>query len=75
MVAPGSPGLAGMLLAAAEAAARDGGRRLLVMDTRADDGSQPPYIEWGWSAAGSLPGAALDAEGAAHATVRYCKRL
>ena len=77
MVAPGSRcrGLARLLLAAAETAARQSGRRLLVLDTRVDDHAEPLYREAGWLETGTVPGYALDAEGRAHGTRFYYKPI
>ena len=77
MVAPGSRcrGLAKLLLAAAEAAAREAGRSLLVLDTRVDDHAEPLYRDAGWIAAGTIPGYALDGTGEAFATRFYFKPL
>ena len=77
MVAPGSRcrGLARLLLATAEDAARQAGRSLLVLDTRVDDHAEPLYRQAGWLEAGTIPGYALDAEGQAHGTRFYYKPL
>jgi ribosomal protein S18 acetylase RimI-like enzyme len=77
MVAPGARcrGLARALMAAVEQAARDSGRTLLVLDTRVDDHAEPLYRDLGWTAAGTIPGYALDGSGAAHATRLYFKAL
>ena len=75
MVAPGSRcrGLARLLLAAAEDAARQSGRTLLVLDTRVDDHAEPLYREAGWSEAGLIPGYTADAAGEAFGTRLYYK--
>jgi ribosomal protein S18 acetylase RimI-like enzyme len=77
MVAPGARcrGLARALMAAVEQAARESGRKLLVLDTRVDDHAEPLYRDLGWTEAGTIPGYALDANGVAHATRLYFKAL
>ena len=77
IVAPGSRcrGLARRLLETAEAAAREAGRTLLILDARVDDHAEPFYQAAGWVAAGTIPGHARDAAGTDHDTRLYYKRL
>ena len=77
LVAPGSRcrGVARLLLAAAEAAAVQAGRRLLVLDTRVDDHAEPLYRTAGWTEAGTIPGYTIDAEGRAFGTRLYYKAV
>lgn len=58
-----------------EAEARARGRRLLVLDTLAGDAGESLYRSMGWQEAGVIPGFALDAEGAEHATIFFWKRI
>ena len=77
LVAPGSRcrGLARLLLATAEDAARQAGRRLLVTDTRVDDHAEPLYRDAGWLEGGTIPGFTLDRDGRPYDTRRYYKPL
>ncbi len=68
-------GLARALMQRAEQAARDAGRTLLTLDTRADHPAEPLYRAMGWTEAGRIPGYALDGTGAAHDTVLFYKPL
>lgn len=68
-------GLARALLAAAEQGARDAGRRLLVLDTRADDAAEPLYRSAGWIEAGRIPDYAQNPDGSFCATVIFYKVL
>ena len=68
-------GVARALMLAAEDAARDAGRRLLVLDTRVDGGADRLYRALGWQEAGTIPGYALDAHGAGHGTTFFYKAL
>lgn len=68
-------GAARALMLAAEAAARDAGRRLLVLDTRADDHGEALYRSLGWIEAGRIPGYALEPDGGTCATVIFYRTL
>ncbi|KTT04001.1 acetyltransferase [Pseudomonas oryzihabitans] len=54
-------GIARALMLALEDAARAQGRELLTLDTRSDDHAEPLYLSLGYTAAGRIPGYALDA--------------
>ena len=77
LIAPGSRcrGVARLLLAAAEAAAGEAGRTLLVLETRVDDHAEPLYRAGGWAEAGTIPGYVRDAKGREHGMRRYHKSL
>ncbi|WP_158745089.1 GNAT family N-acetyltransferase [Acidisphaera sp. L21] len=68
-------GIARVLMRAAEAAAVQAGRRLLVLDTLAEAPSATLYRNLGWSPAGVIPGYALDETGQAHGTEIFYKAL
>ncbi len=55
-------GLARALMGRAEQVAREAGRSLLTLDTRADDFAEPLYRSLGWTEAGRIPGWALNAD-------------
>lgn len=65
MVAPANRGrgVARQLMHAAEAAATDDGRTLLVLDTEAGSAAQGVYRQLGWQVAGSIPGFACRPHG------------
>ena len=67
-------GIARMLLRAAEAAARDDGRALLVLDTVTDGGAEPLYLSEGWQRLGVIPDYSRDANGTQEATTFFWKR-
>jgi ribosomal protein S18 acetylase RimI-like enzyme len=67
-------GLGAALMAAAENAARDEGKTLLVLDT-ANDGAERLYRRQGWVVVGTVPGYALWPDGAPCDTVFYYKRV
>lgn len=48
-------GIARRLMQAVDAAAREAGRRLLVLDTRTGDAAEPLYLGLGYRVAGSVP--------------------
>ncbi len=75
LVAPASrrQGVARALMLAAEDAAREAGRRLLVLDTRVGGGADRLYRELGWVEVGTIPGYALDAQGVGHGTTFFYK--
>jgi acetyltransferase len=62
-------GLARALMAAVEAEARQAGRTLLVLDTRAGDAAERLYEAIGYVRAGTIPRYARSASGELHATV------
>jgi GNAT superfamily N-acetyltransferase len=67
-------GVGAAVLEAAEAAARDAGRTLLVLDT-ASDYAERLYERRGWQRVGTIPDFALMPDGALCNTVVYYKRL
>jgi GNAT superfamily N-acetyltransferase len=67
-------GLGGALLAAAEAAARDAGKTLLVLDTASAD-AERLYERAGWVRVGVIPGYALLPEGGLCDTTVYYREL
>jgi GNAT superfamily N-acetyltransferase len=68
-------GIARVLMQAAETAAAQAGRRLLVLDTLAEAPSATLYRTLGWSPVGVIPGYALDETGQAHGTEIFYKAL
>jgi len=68
-------GVGQALMAALEAEAAQRGRRLLTLDTRADDAGEALYRRLGWQEAGRIPGFALNADGSAAATVFFYKQI
>ncbi|MBK1656953.1 GNAT family N-acetyltransferase [Paracraurococcus ruber] len=68
-------GIGRALLQRVEQAAQRLGRRLLVLDSLADGAADRLCHASGWTAAGAVPGFALDAEGAEHAAIRFWKRV
>jgi ribosomal protein S18 acetylase RimI-like enzyme len=68
-------GVAQTLMAALETKAAQRGRRLLTLDTRADDAGEALYRRLGWQEAGRIPGFALNADGSASATVFFYKQI
>jgi GNAT superfamily N-acetyltransferase len=62
------------LMQAAERAARDEGKSLLVLDT-ADATAARLYARLGWQAAGTIPGYALMPQGGLCATTYFYKQL
>jgi GNAT superfamily N-acetyltransferase len=68
-------GVGRALMRRAEQAAQRLRRRLLVLDTQADDAGEALYRSLGWQEAGRIPGYALDAAGAAHATVIFWREV
>jgi ribosomal protein S18 acetylase RimI-like enzyme len=67
-------GIGGMLMAAAEEAARASGRTLLVLDTGSDEAKRL-YERMGWTRVGEIPGYALWPDGRPCATTYYYKSL
>lgn len=68
-------GLGRALLGAIEQCARDHGRTLLVLDTRAGDVASALYRKAGYLEAGQIPGYALSADGKLHTTTYFYKQL
>jgi GNAT superfamily N-acetyltransferase len=68
-------GVGRALMRRAEQAAQRLRRRLLVLDTQADAAGEALYRGLGWQEAGRIPGYALDAAGAAHATVIFWREV
>lgn len=77
LIAPGSrcQGLARRLLAAAEDAAREAGRSLLVLEQPCDDHSDEQFRDWGWQQTGLIPGCVQGAAGEAQPMRIYVKAL
>jgi GNAT superfamily N-acetyltransferase len=67
-------GVGAAVLRAAENAARESGRNVLVLDT-ASDAAERLYERCGWQRVGAIPEFALMPDGARCATVVYYKRL
>jgi len=67
-------GVGAAVLKAAEDAARDVGRTLLVLDTASND-AERLYERSGWQRVGTIPDFALMPDGAPCSTVVYYKRL
>jgi acetyltransferase len=63
------------LLDAAGEAARQAGRTLLVLDTRAGDPSEQLYLKHGYTRVGTIPQYARSANGDLHATAIFYKLL
>lgn len=68
-------GIAAALLRAAELAAVERGRRLLVLDTAQDEGASGLYKKHGFTLAGAIPDYALKPHGGLTATLIYWKRI
>jgi len=68
-------GLAKQLMATAEQAALDLGRRLLVLDTVEGGVADGLYRSLGWTEAGRIPDFALKSGGGSEATVVFWKAL
>ena len=68
-------GMARGVMRALEAAARDAGRTLLVLDTRTNDAGEALYRAEGWQEYGRLSGHAVDAAGRSTETTFLYKRL
>ena len=68
-------GLGEALLAAAEQAAREMGRTVLVLDTVTGGDAERLYARAGWIAVGSIPDYALMPDGALSATTVFHKAL
>jgi acetyltransferase len=68
-------GVGRALMQAMEQGAREAGRSLLVLDTRAGDVASHLYRQLGYQEAGQIPGFALGADGELAATVIFYKPL
>ena len=68
-------GIATALLRAAEAAAIEKGRSLLVLDTAKDEGAAGLYERQGFTLAGAIPDYALKPHGGLTPTLIYWKRI
>ena len=68
-------GIGRALMAAAEDAARNQGRTLLVLDTRRGDASEAFYRALGYREAGVIPGYARSSTGELHDTILFYKEL
>ena len=68
-------GLARQLMATAEQAARELGRRLLVLDTVEGGVADGLYRRLGWTEAGRIPDFALKSGGGSEATVVFWKSV
>lgn len=68
-------GAAAALLTAAESAARDMGKWLLVLDTVTGGDAERLYTRQGWTAVGAIPDYALMPDGALCSTTVFYKRL
>ena len=68
-------GVATALMGAAEAAAVERGRTLLVLDTATDDGASGLYEKLGFTFAGEIPDFALKPHGGLTGTKFYWKRI
>ena len=68
-------GLAKQLMATAEQAARELGRRLLVLDTVEGGVADGLYRRLGWTEAGRIPDFALKSGGGSEATVVFWKSV
>ncbi|MEP6922270.1 MAG: GNAT family N-acetyltransferase [bacterium] len=68
-------GIARALMNAAEVAARDAGRTLLVLDTEQGSAAEQLYVKCGYTRAGVIPQFALSADGALITTVVFYKLI
>jgi GNAT superfamily N-acetyltransferase len=68
-------GLAERLMRAAEDAARDAGRTLLVLDTVTGGDAERLYARLGWERVGSIPDYALLPQGGHCATTVFYRRV
>ena len=68
-------GVAGLLMAAVDDAARDAGKSVLVLDTVTGGDAERLYQRAGWHSAGSVPKYALMPDGAFCATTFFYKHL
>lgn len=68
-------GIGRKLLTAAETAARDAGRTLLLLDTQTGSAGDRLYRSCGWTEIGSIPGHALTPDGRLAETTLFYKAL
>ena len=68
-------GLGALLMRAADAAAREAGKTLLVLDTVTGGDAERLYARLGWTKAGVIPGYALMPDGRPCATTIFYKSL
>lgn len=68
-------GLGAALMRAAEQAARDSGKTLLVLDTVSHSDAERLYTRLGWQRVGEIPGYALWPQGGLCATTYFYKAL
>ena len=68
-------GIARQLMQLAEQRVKEGGRSLMVLDTRSGDIASLLYLSLGWEIAGAIPYYAQSTEGAMDATTVMYKRL
>jgi acetyltransferase len=68
-------GIGSKLMNALEVEAKQVGRSLLVLDTRAGDSAEPLYRQHGYTEAGRIPNYARNGEGGLDATVIFYKTL
>lgn len=68
-------GIGQRLLAAAEAAAREAGRTLPLLDTETGSAGDLLYRSLGWTEVGRIPDHAFTADGRLAETTVFCKRL
>jgi GNAT superfamily N-acetyltransferase len=68
-------GVAGLLMAAVDEAARDVGKSVLVLDTVTGGDAERLYQRAGWQSAGTVPKYALMPDGAYCATTFFYKHL
>jgi GNAT superfamily N-acetyltransferase len=68
-------GVGAMLMQAAEAAAREAGTTLLVLDTETSSAAERLYARLGWTRVGAIPNYALTPAGAPCATTIFYKAL
>ena len=68
-------GIARRLLRTAEAAARDAGREMLMLNTPTEGGAEPLFRAEGWRQLGAIPDYARHADGTREAATYFWKRL
>jgi len=68
-------GISKALMLALQYEARNPGRPRHHLDTKSDDNSNRLYLAMGYTAAGTIPNWAIDADGVSHATTIYYKEL
>ncbi|KAA5610122.1 GNAT family N-acetyltransferase [Rhodovastum atsumiense] len=68
-------GIGRLLMQQAEAAARQAGRSLLVLDTRAGDAAEHLVRGLGWTEAGCIPGDTRDADGTLRDTLIFYRAV